>query len=171
MNFSKTGKEFFANAEFLFGDVANMESIDQLYERFKKLSSVFGDEDDNGYGFIEKLYKNKDILKDLESSVKLKDDGTYIWDIKEEVQKYRGWENKHTYKYLLIYCVNGKEPVKVYCTWHDGASSHEGVYFSCKEAAEQWLKGLKRYRERRIERAKNLIEKETKILSKYKFND
>ena len=78
------GKEFFANAEFLFGDVANMESIDQLYERFKKLSSVFGDEDDNGYGFIKKLYKNKDILKDLESSVKLKDDGTYIWDIKEE---------------------------------------------------------------------------------------
>ena len=93
------------------------------------------------------------------------------WDIKEEVQKYRGWEDKHTYKYLLIYCVNSKEPVKIYCTWHDGASSHEGVYFSCKEAAEQCLKVLKGYRERRIERAKNLIEKETKILSKYKFND
>ena len=93
------------------------------------------------------------------------------WDIKEEVQKYRGWEDKHTYKYLLIYCVNGKEPVKIYCNWNDGATSHEGVYFSCKEAAEDWLNKLKKYRKLRIEQAKYLIEKETNILNKYKFNN
>lgn len=94
------------------------------------------------------------------------------WETKEDItySRYYG-QQKFVYKYLLIYCINGKKPVKIYCTWHDGESSHEGVYFSCKEAAEQWLKGLKGYRERRIERAKNLIEKETKILSKYKFND
>ena len=93
------------------------------------------------------------------------------WEIIERVEKYRYGDEKYVYKYLLIYCANGKKPVNILCNWNDGASSHEGVYFSCKEAAEQWLKWLKGYRERRIERAKNLIEKETKILSKYKFND
>ena len=108
-------------------------------------------------------------LKDLQPG-----DIIYYYDhctMKPRTVERTDWENKHTYKYLLIYCVNGKEPVKIYCTWHDGASSQSGTYFSCKEAAEEWLKNLKGYRERRIERAKYLIEKETKILSKYKFND
>ena len=80
-----------------------------------------------------------------------------------------------TYNYILLYCEHGYQPISVHTTWDHGNSTmihHASTkYFSCKEAAEQWLKGLKRYRERRIERAKNLIEKETKILSKYKFND
>ena len=93
------------------------------------------------------------------------------WDIIEKTEKYRWGDEKFVYKYLLIYCINGKEPVKIYCTWHEGESSHEGNYFSCKEAAEQWLNGLKYYRECRINCAKALIEKETNILNKYKFND
>jgi len=93
------------------------------------------------------------------------------WDIKEEIQKFRGWEDKHTYKYLLIYCVNGKTPVKIFCTYNDGELSYSGNYFSCREAAEYWLNNLMKYRERRIERAKYLIDKETMILNKYKFND
>ena len=80
-----------------------------------------------------------------------------------------------TYNYILLYCEHGYQPVSVHTTWDHGNSTmihHASTkYFSCKEAAEQWLKGLKGYRERRIERAKYLIEKETKILSKYKFND
>lgn len=80
-----------------------------------------------------------------------------------------------TYNYILLYCEHGYQPISVHTTWDHGNSTmihHASTkYFSCKEAAEQWLKGLKGYRERRIERAKNLIEKETKILSKYKFND
>jgi len=80
-----------------------------------------------------------------------------------------------TYNYILLYCKRGYQPISVHTTWDHGNSTmihHASTkYFSCKEAAEQWLKGLKGYRERRIERAKYLIEKETKILSKYKFND
>ena len=80
-----------------------------------------------------------------------------------------------TYNYILLYCEHGYQPISVHTTWDHGNSTmihHASTkYFSCKEAAEQWLKGLKGYRERRIERAKYLIEKETKILSKYKFND
>ena len=80
-----------------------------------------------------------------------------------------------TYNYILLYCEHGYQPVSVHTTWDHGNSTmihHASTkYFSCRESAEQWLKGLKSYRERRIERAKYLIEKETKILSKYKFND
>ena len=80
-----------------------------------------------------------------------------------------------TYNYILLYCEHGYQPISVHTTWDHGNSTmiqHASTkYFSCKEAAEQWLKGLKGYRERRVERAKYLIEKETKILSKYKFND
>ena len=85
------------------------------------------------------------------------------------------WGGTRTYNYILLYCEHGYQPVSVHTTWDHGNSTmihHASTkYFSCKEAAEQWLKGLKGYRERRIERAKYLIEKETKILSKYKFND
>ena len=92
------------------------------------------------------------------------------WDIKEDsTNKY--WAQKMTYKELNIYCVNGKKPISIYCTWNDGDMSYAGNYFSCREAAEYWLDNLKKYRERRINRAKYLIEKETLILSKYKFND
>jgi len=92
------------------------------------------------------------------------------WDIKEDsTNEY--WRKNMIYKELYIYCVNGKNPVNIYCTWNDGDMSYSGSYFSCREAAEYWLNNLKKYRERRIERAKYLIEKETKILSKYKFND
>jgi hypothetical protein len=80
-----------------------------------------------------------------------------------------------TYNYILLYCEHGYQPISVHTTWDHGNSTMihyaSTKYFSCKEAAEQWLKELKGYRERRIERAKYLIEKETKILSKYKFND
>lgn len=80
-----------------------------------------------------------------------------------------------TYNYILLYCEHGYQPISVHTTWDHGNSTmihHASTkYFSCRESAEQWLKGLKGYRERRIERAKYLIEKETKILSKYKFND
>ena len=94
------------------------------------------------------------------------------WDIKEENTNDRWFDQqKRVYKDLYIYFENRSRPLNVYCSWNDGAITVSGIYFSCKEAAEQWLNGLKRYRERRIERAKYLIEKETKILSKYKFND
>ena len=93
------------------------------------------------------------------------------WETIEKVVRYRYRDEKFTYKYLLIYCTNSKKPVELYCTWHDGASSHEGTYFSCKEAAEQWLNELKRYREKRISKMKEKLDKEIKILNKYKFNN
>lgn len=93
------------------------------------------------------------------------------WNTTERIEKTRFGEEKYVYKYLYIYCVNGREPLKIYCTWHNGAITHEKNYFSCKEAAEKWLNSISNYREHRIKQAKYLIEKETNILNKYKFND
>jgi hypothetical protein len=116
---------------------------------------------------------NKFILmkkfKDLQSG-----DIIYYYDhctMKPRTVEKIEWEEQHNYKYLLIYCVNGKTPVKIFCTWNHGDTAYSSTYFSCREAAEYWLNNLKRYRERRIERAKYLIDKETVILNKYKFND
>jgi hypothetical protein len=105
----------------------------------------------------------------------LKDDGTYELIPTKDVTKELWGGGTRTYNYILLYCEHGYQPISVHTTWDHGNSTmihHASTkYFSCKEAAEQWLKGLKGYRERIIERAKYLIEKETKILSKYKFND
>ena len=93
-----------------------------------------------------------------------------MWDTFEDKEKHYGIQNI-VKKELYIYCVNGRKPIRIYCTWNDGDMSYAGNYFSCREAAEYWFNSLKRYRERRIERAKHLIDKETTILNKYKFNN
>lgn len=48
---------------------------------------------------------------------------------------------------------------------------HSFIHFSNKEAAKKFLNKMKENREHRVCKAKRILEKETRILNKYKFED
>ena len=48
---------------------------------------------------------------------------------------------------------------------------HSSIHFSNKEAANKFLNKMKENRECRVRKAKRILEKETRILNKYKFED
>lgn len=77
------GKDFYRTIDYLYGEGHGADSIESLYAQYKKLGDFFS-EADNGLGFLEKLYDNRDVLSNLESSIKLDSNGNYIWDIKPE---------------------------------------------------------------------------------------
>lgn len=51
------------------------------------------------------------------------------------------------------------------------SSVNSSMHFSNKEAAKKFLNQMKEKRERRVYKAKRMLEKETRILNKYKFED
>lgn len=77
------GKDFYRTINYLYGEGHGADGIESLYAQYKKLGDFFS-EADNGLGFLEKLYDNRDIFGDLDSSIKLDSNGNYIWDIKPE---------------------------------------------------------------------------------------
>ena len=93
-------------------------------------------------------------------------------ETKDEIQNLWGGGTR-TLNYILLYCDHGYQPVKIHITWDRGNSTmvhHAGTkYFSCRESAEKELNRLRTYREKRIARAKKLIENDSKIIANYKF--
>ena len=77
------GADFYRTIDYLYGEGHGADGVEALYQQYKKLGDLFY-EDDNGLGFLEKLYDNQDLLDGLKSSVTLDDNGNYIWDIKPE---------------------------------------------------------------------------------------
>lgn len=50
-------------------------------------------------------------------------------------------------------------------------SINSSLHFSNKEAAKKFLNQMREKRERRVYKAQRMLEKETRILNKYKFED
>lgn len=79
------GKQFWASAEYFFGEDAYEMSIDQVYKKMVALDSVFDDVESNGIGALKKLAKldlSKYGIKD--SYVTKLDDGSYDFDIQAD---------------------------------------------------------------------------------------
>lgn len=75
------GADFYRTIDYLYGEGHGADGIENLYKQYKKLGQVFS-EDDNGLGFIEKLYANQSKLGG--DWVKLDSSGAYLWDIGPE---------------------------------------------------------------------------------------
>ncbi|MCI8281247.1 MAG: hypothetical protein HFI76_06045 [Lachnospiraceae bacterium] len=75
------GKHFSSAMEYLLGDDSYTMGIDEMYEAMKNLESVFGENGDNGLGFLDRLYSKKDVLEGLGSSLEQLSDGTYNYDL------------------------------------------------------------------------------------------
>ena len=78
-----------------------------------------------------------------------------------------------TYNYILLYCKRGYQPISVHTTWDHGNSTmihHANTkYFSCRESAENELKRLKSYRQRKINKAQERVNRYTNIINKYEI--
>lgn len=98
-----------------------------------------------------------------------------IEEIEKRVDTWRGYEVIKE-KYLIITTKTGK-PIKIYLSIYN--SDHNGditaIYgryskiFSCKEAAENELDRLKKYRLRKINEAQKRVDKYTAIMNKYEI--
>lgn len=69
------GKDFYRTIEYLFGEGHSTDSIDELFEAYKKLGSVFS-EADNGLSFLSQLYS-----KQGDNDWVSLEDGAYNFDI------------------------------------------------------------------------------------------
>lgn len=56
------GKHFRANMRFLFGDAAMDKDLEQLRGMVENLEPIFGKDGGNGMGFLDELYKKRDVL-------------------------------------------------------------------------------------------------------------
>lgn len=75
------GADFYRTIDYLYGEGHGADGVKSLYEQYKKLGQVFS-EDDNGLGFIEKLYDSQKALGG--DWVKLDSNGNYLWNIEPD---------------------------------------------------------------------------------------
>lgn len=75
------GADFYRTIDYLYGEGHGADSIESLYQAYKNLGQIFS-EDDNGLGFIEKLYDAQASLGG--DWIKLDSNGNYIWNIGPE---------------------------------------------------------------------------------------
>ena len=77
------------------------------------------------------------------------------------------------FKWLKIYIKKYNKPLRILCTRHNGnidrIKINHSQYYPCKELAEQSLYTLRKYRADKVEKAKKILEKETKRLNKYEI--
>ena len=78
------GKHFRSTMQYLLGDDSFTMSIEEMYAKVQGLGNVFGENADNGMGFLDRLYEHKDALNGMESSLEKRSDGTYVFDLKPE---------------------------------------------------------------------------------------
>jgi len=82
---------------------------------------------------------------------------------------YREWET-------MNFTTTPGKPIELWSGWngtfaYEESSVNSSMHFSNKEAAKKFLNQMKEKRERRVYKAKRMLEKETRILNKYKFED
>lgn len=75
------GADFYRTIDYLYGEGHGADGVENLYKQYKKLGQVFS-EDDNGLGFIEKLYDSQKALGG--DWVKLDSNGNYLWNIEPD---------------------------------------------------------------------------------------
>lgn len=78
------GKHFRSTMEYLLGDGSYTMSIEEMKTALGDLQSIFGEESENGLGFLDQLYEHKEILDGLDSSMEKLSDGSFTFDIKPE---------------------------------------------------------------------------------------
>ena len=82
---------------------------------------------------------------------------------------YREWDT-------INFTTNPGKPIELLLIWKGNLDFeecyiHSSIHLSNKEAANKFLNKMKENRERRVRKAKRILEKETRILNKYKFED
>ena len=82
---------------------------------------------------------------------------------------YREWDT-------INFTTNPGKPIELSPIWKGNFNFeeryiHSSIHFSNKEAAKKFLNKMKENRERKVRKAQRILEKETRILNKYKFED
>lgn len=78
------GKHFRSTMQYLLGDDSFTMSIEEMHEKLQGMGNVFGENGDNGIGFLDRLYEHKDALNGMDSSLEKRPDGTYDFNLKPD---------------------------------------------------------------------------------------
>ena len=86
------------------------------------------------------------------------------------------WYTSGYYEYdTLNFTTTPGKPIQMWVKWsgfdYEENWINSSIHFSNKEAAKKFLNEMKEKRERRVYKAQKTLEKETRILNKYKFED
>lgn len=97
-----------------------------------------------------------------------------ILSIQEEIEEISYGKLVNKYTYLKIIFKNGKY-IRIHTTWDNGLiddyMDYKTHYFSCKEAAQLFLDQLTNKRIYKINKCQEIIDRYTKYISQYGFEE